>query len=64
MKSFAILAAATLVLTPAAAFARECDKEPAMICQDGFTWDSEAQACVGIVSGPTADRSLKSPANS
>lgn len=53
MKPFAILAAAViaLALAPAAVLARECNKETANICQDGFTWDHEAQVCVEIVTG-------------
>jgi len=51
MKPFAILAAAFIALAPAAALARECNKETANICQDGFAWDHAAQACVEIVTG-------------
>lgn len=50
MKPFAILAAAFIALAPVAAFARQCNKETANVCEDGFTWDSETQACVEIVS--------------
>lgn len=51
MKPFAILAAAFIALAPAAAFAMGCNKETANVCQDGFTWDHETQACVEVVTG-------------
>lgn len=51
MKPFAILAAAFIALAPAAALARECNKETANVCADGFAWDSETQTCVQIVTG-------------
>ncbi|GKY87781.1 hypothetical protein [Sinisalibacter aestuarii] len=51
MKPFAILAAALIALAPAAALARECNKETANICQDGFSWNAETQTCVEIVTG-------------
>jgi hypothetical protein len=51
MKPFAILAAALIALAPAAALARECNKETANVCQSGFQWDAETQACIEIVTG-------------
>ncbi len=51
MKPFALISAAFLAFAPAAALARECNKEMANVCQDGYVWDHEAGACVEIVSG-------------
>lgn len=51
MKPFAILAAAFLALAPAAAFAKECNRETANVCQDGFAFDHETQTCIEIVTG-------------
>lgn len=50
MKLFSILAATFIALAPAAV-AAGCNKETANACQEGFTWDHEAQACVEIVTG-------------
>lgn len=47
MRALALLTAALITLVPATAIlARECDKEIVNICEDGFTWDFEALACV------------------
>lgn len=51
MKHFAILAAAFIALAPAAALARECSKQTANVCEQGYTWDQTAQACVQVVTG-------------
>lgn len=45
-----IVAALLLALLPATGMARECSKDHANLCEDGYTWDEASQACVAIVS--------------
>jgi len=47
-----LVAAAFFALVPAASFAMCAGHdETANLCETGFTWDAETQACVEIVSG-------------
>jgi len=39
-----------ILLLPAVALARECQKEPIPHCEEGQVWDAETQRCV-LLSG-------------
>jgi hypothetical protein len=52
MNAIKLLAAAFFALMPATGFAMCSDgHESANLCETGFIWDTESQACVEIVTG-------------
>ena len=51
MKCTKMLAAALLALLPGVALAMGCTSDHRVnACEDGFTWDDQAQVCVEVVS--------------
>jgi hypothetical protein len=52
MKALKLLTAAFFAIAPASAFAA-CSGhgETANLCETGYSWDEQKQACVEIVSG-------------
>lgn len=53
MQAALLLATLAGALLAPAAMARECDKEPATYCDDGWVWDERIHAC--IPAPPQAD---------